>query len=150
MHGSSCLGDTVAARKYKVYDMLDFVVCSIYLAISSGIFNGVTIPAVRAMMSKLVDSDEQGKMMRQSFITFHCVMLCQDLIIILIVGSSSLNKLFFISGSLFAVIASASAISTLVASLIFNNIYKLTVSTLPGLCFLLMAGLLIFPLFLMM
>ncbi|XP_028409598.1 proton-coupled folate transporter-like [Dendronephthya gigantea] len=82
-----------------------------FLAISSGIFNGVIIPTVRAMMSKLVDSDEQG--------------------------------------SLFAVIASASAISTLIASLIFNNIYKLTVSTLPGLCFLLMAGLLIFPLFLM-
>jgi hypothetical protein len=32
----------------------------VFLAISSGIFNGITVPAVRAIMSKLVGGDEQG------------------------------------------------------------------------------------------
>ena len=58
--------------------------------------------------------------------------------------------MFFISGSLFAVLASAESVGTLVASSIFNNIYKETVSTLPGLCFLVMSGLLLLPLALMM
>ncbi|CAB3983511.1 solute carrier family 46 member 3-like [Paramuricea clavata] len=82
-----------------------------FLAISSAIFSGIPVPAVRAIMSKLVGSDEQG--------------------------------------SLFAVLASASSVGTLVASSIFNNIYKVTVSTWPGLCFIVMSCLLLLPLSLM-
>jgi PCFT/HCP family folate transporter-like MFS transporter 1/3 len=58
--------------------------------------------------------------------------------------------MLFILGSLFAVLASVSSVGTLVASSIFNNIYKATVSTFPGLCFLVMAGLLVLPIAMMM
>lgn len=52
-------------------------------------------------------------------------------------------------GRLFAVAACIETSTSLVASLIFNNIYKSTVSTFPGLSFLVMAGILVIPLTLM-
>ena len=56
----------------------------------------------------------------------------------------------FFSGTMFALAASLEVLETLLASVIFNNIYSATVDWMPGLCYLLMSAILLIPIFLMM
>ena len=58
--------------------------------------------------------------------------------------------MFFFSGTMFALTASLEVLETLLASVIFNNIYSATVDWMPGLCYLLMSAILLIPIFLMM
>jgi len=52
-------------------------------------------------------------------------------------------------GTMFALVASLEVLETLIASVIFNNIYSATVDWLPGFSYLLMSGMIVFPIFLM-
>ena len=54
------------------------------------------------------------------------------------------------SGTMFALTASFEVLETLLASVIFNNIYSATVDWMPGFCYLLMSAIILIPIFLMM
>lgn len=52
-------------------------------------------------------------------------------------------------GTLFAVVASLEVLESLLASVIFNNVYSATVGWQPGFCYYLMSGMLVLPVCLM-
>ncbi|XP_078350899.1 lysosomal proton-coupled steroid conjugate and bile acid symporter SLC46A3-like [Oculina patagonica] len=52
-------------------------------------------------------------------------------------------------GTTFALLASLEVLETLIASIIFNNIYSATVEWLPGFCYFLMSGLVVIPIVLL-
>ncbi|XP_073249135.1 lysosomal proton-coupled steroid conjugate and bile acid symporter SLC46A3-like isoform X2 [Porites lutea] len=52
-------------------------------------------------------------------------------------------------GTMFALTASLEVLETLLASVIFNNIYSATVDWMPGFCYLLMSAIILIPIFLM-
>ncbi|XP_020603497.1 solute carrier family 46 member 3-like [Orbicella faveolata] len=52
-------------------------------------------------------------------------------------------------GTTFALVASLEVLDTLLASIIFNNIYSATVEWLPGFCYFLMSGLNVIAIFLL-
>ena len=58
-------------------------------------------------------------------------------------GKSYLIQLIFIfqTGRLFGLIAASESVVALLASLLFNQLYPATLSVMPGLCYLLAAGL---------
>lgn len=63
---------------------------------------------------------------------------------------SSVFKISFVSaGATFALVASLEVLDTLLASIIFNNIYSATVEWLPGFCYFLMSGLNVIAIFLL-
>ncbi|RUS72841.1 hypothetical protein EGW08_019406 [Elysia chlorotica] len=74
----------------------------IYLAVCVGMFKGVPSAGLRATMSIMVSSEEQGR--------------------------------------LFGLIAASESVVSLLASLLFNQLYPATLSFMPGLCYLLASG----------
>ena len=63
----------------------------------------------------------------------------------------SIFKISFLSaGTTFALVASLEVLDTLLASIIFNNIYSATVEWLPGFCYFLMSGLVVIPICLLL
>ena len=62
---------------------------------------------------------------------------------------SGFKNSFLSPGTTFALVASLEVLDTLLASIIFNNIYSATVEWLPGFCYFLMAGLNVIAIFLL-
>ncbi|GFO12037.1 proton-coupled folate transporter-like [Plakobranchus ocellatus] len=75
----------------------------IFLAVCVGMFKGLPSAGLRATMSALVSTEEQGR--------------------------------------LFGLIAASESVVSLLASLMFNELYPATLNFMPGLCYLLAAGL---------